>query len=146
MAAILEGEEKEEWEQEPQHWNNEIKHLWQACSIKTLEIAVTAWGILIVFMYFSSAEGETDIILFMNDIWPSTEAELQSNYLSVDKACKIVGTMDTQNQLTGPIGWIHTTNLKVETWHFTTIRSQMMFVSASVIQMIAMAQILSAFH
>src|ERR1700683_2742092 len=64
------------------------------------------------------AEGTTDIARFMNDTWPADNPEHRPNFLSIDKGCQVMATLNVNNELTGNYGWMRTTSLKVDPWHY----------------------------
>jgi hypothetical protein len=117
--AIVTGEaERMEWEPIPEQWDSTIKHYWQARHIKVVEIAVAACGMPISHTKFPFAEGTTDIARFMNDTWPADSPERRPNFLSIDKGCLVMATLDVNDELTGINGWMTTTRIKVDPWHY----------------------------
>jgi hypothetical protein len=117
--AIVTGEaERMEWEPIPEQWDSTIKHYWQARHIKVVEIAVAACGMPISHTKFPFAEGTTDIARFMNDTWPADSPERRPNFLSIDKGCLVMATLDVNDELTGINGWMATTRIKVDPWHY----------------------------
>jgi hypothetical protein len=119
QEAIATGEaERMEWEPIPEQWDSTVKHYWQARHIKVVEIAVAACGMPISHTKFPFAEGTTDIARFMNDTWPANNPERRPNFLGIDKGCQVMATLDVNNQLTGNHGWMRTTRIKVDPWHY----------------------------
>ncbi|KIJ30429.1 hypothetical protein M422DRAFT_187229 [Sphaerobolus stellatus SS14] len=106
------------WEPPIERWCPDIKHYWQARHIKTIEFAVGACGIPLAWTKFPIAEGEHEIIAFMNDVWPNLNN--RPHYIVIDKACRVMASLGVIGQLLPPHGWLATTQLKVETWHYTS--------------------------
>jgi hypothetical protein len=117
--AIAAGEvERQEWEPVPEQWDSTIKHFWQARHVKVVEIAVTACGIPVSHTKFPFSEGTNEIVRFMNDTWPSSHPERRPSFLAVDKGCQVMSTLDANGELIGNGGWMQTTRLKVDPWHY----------------------------
>ncbi|KIJ25002.1 hypothetical protein M422DRAFT_80518, partial [Sphaerobolus stellatus SS14] len=93
-------------------------HYWQARHIKTIEVAVGACGVPLAWTKFPLAEGEHEIIDFMNDVWPLPHQ--RPGFVVIDKACQVLASLNACGMLVPPNGWFsHNTWLKVETWHYT---------------------------
>jgi hypothetical protein len=122
QQAIDNGDEAMEWEPAPAAWDPSIEHYWQARHIKVVEIAVTACGIPLSHTKFPFGEGEHSIARFMNDTWPATHPEKRPTYLGIDKGCKVMQTLATEDNLFPPNGWMATTNIKVDPWHYNSHR------------------------
>lgn len=118
LRAIADGEAPLEWEPAPQPWDSAIEHYWQARHVKVVEIAVTPCGVPISFTKFPFAEGENNIAEFMNATWPVDDPSKRPTYLVIDKGCKVMATLHARQELLPPHGWMATTNLKVDPWHY----------------------------
>jgi hypothetical protein len=110
--------ERQEWEPVPEQWDSTIKHFWQARHVKVVEIAVTACGIPVSHTKFPFSEGTNEIVRFMNDTWPSSHPESRPSFLAIDKGCQVMSTLDVNGELIGNGGWMETTRLKVDPWHY----------------------------
>ncbi|KIJ41803.1 hypothetical protein M422DRAFT_115891, partial [Sphaerobolus stellatus SS14] len=53
----------------------------------------------------------------MNDAWPIQQE--RPHYVVIDKVCQVMSSLAALGQLYPPNGWLATTRLKVETWHYT---------------------------
>ena len=120
QRAIDAGEERMEWEPAPAAWDPLVQHYWQARHIKVVEIAVTACGIPLSHTKFPFSESVQSIVRFMNDTWPPTSPENRPTYLAIDKGCKVMQTLAHEQLLFPPDGWMATTNIKVDTWHYNS--------------------------
>lgn len=118
QRAIEDGEERMEWEPAPQAWDSTIEHYWQARHIKVVELAVTACGVPLTHTKFPFSEGERNITRYMNDSWPQQVD--RPTYLGIDKGCKVMATLRQENNLLPPAGWLATTNIKVDPWHYNS--------------------------
>lgn len=116
MNAIGAGEEQLEWEPAPEDWDSSIKHYWQARHIKVVELAVTACGIPISHTKFAFAKGENNMVSFMDATWPTHQG--RPTYLGIDRGCKVIVVLANNNNLYPPNGWLATTNIKVDPWHW----------------------------
>ncbi|KDQ58079.1 hypothetical protein JAAARDRAFT_129478, partial [Jaapia argillacea MUCL 33604] len=119
MQAIQSGEQRMEWEPAPEPWDAAIHHYWQAKHVKVIEIAVTTCGVPISHTKFPFDEGENNIADFMGATWPAhNQHTTRPTYLAIDKGCKVMTTLNTRQELQGAHGWMATTNIKVDTWHY----------------------------
>ena len=119
MQAIQAGEERMDWEPAAVPWDTNIEHYWQARHIKVVEIAVAACGVPLTHTKFPHSEGENNIADFMNASWPAEQPERRPTYLTIDKGCKVMATLNTRGELMPQNGgWMRTTNIKVDTWHY----------------------------
>ncbi|KAF8583236.1 hypothetical protein K439DRAFT_1349111, partial [Ramaria rubella] len=108
-----------EWEHPIATWDSNIKHYWQARHVKVIEFSVTACGIPLTHTKFPVTEGEHEIAQFMTDVWPPDQPAKRPGYIVIDKACKVMLTLNQRNELLPPDGGLATTRLKVEMWHYT---------------------------
>jgi hypothetical protein len=90
QRAIDGGDDRMEWEPAPGHWDLTVKHYWQACHIKVVEIAVATCRIPLSRTKFPFDEGEHNIIGFMEGTWPSTGTRQQPTYVAIDKGCSVM--------------------------------------------------------
>ncbi|KZP21408.1 hypothetical protein FIBSPDRAFT_740505 [Athelia psychrophila] len=118
--AIDDGEECHDWEPAPEAWDSSIKHWWQARHIKVVKIAVTACRVPLSHTKFPFGEGEHSISRFMSDTWPADNPTGRPTYLGIDKGCKVMQTLHSENNLLPPNGWSATTNIKVNPWHYNS--------------------------
>ncbi|KZT20056.1 hypothetical protein NEOLEDRAFT_1076509 [Neolentinus lepideus HHB14362 ss-1] len=107
-----------EWEPAPVPWDLTIEHFWQVQHIKVIKIAVTACGIPLSHNKFPFAEGENNIADFMNCTWSHDGEAKWPTFLAIDKGCKVMTTLNAPGELHGDNGWMQTTNIKVDTWHY----------------------------
>ncbi|KZP05861.1 hypothetical protein FIBSPDRAFT_765317 [Athelia psychrophila] len=108
-----------EWEPPAIAWDTTVEHYWQARHIKVVEISVAACGVPLTHTKFPFDEGENNIADFMSASWPADHPELRPTYLGIDKGCKVMATLNTRGELLQQDGgWMKTTNIKVDTWHF----------------------------
>lgn len=120
QRAIDAGDERHEWEPAPEVWDPAVEHYWQARHIKVVEIAVTSCGIPLSHTKFPFGEGEHSISRFMTDTWPANNPAGRPTYLGIDKGCKVMRTLRTEDNLLPPNGWLATTNIKVDPWHYNS--------------------------
>lgn len=85
-----------------------------------VEMAVTTCGIPISFTKFPFAEGEQDIIEFMDQTWTISR---RPTILAIDKACAVMRTLKEQGALIGQYGWINDTLMVVDVWHWNGHRN-----------------------
>lgn len=79
QLEVQNGERKAlPWEPPVEQWHPDVQHYWQARHIKTVEFAVGACGVPLAWTQFPIAEGEREIIDFMNEAWP-----LQHDHLKI---------------------------------------------------------------
>lgn len=105
-----------EWEPLPDDWDPTIKHYWQARYIKVIELAVATCGVPLKMTKFPFAEGERNVANFMNAAWPTLEQ--RPTYLAIDIGCKVIRVLNTDENLDPPTGWLTTTNIKVDPFHY----------------------------
>lgn len=119
MQAIQAGDERMEWEPPAIPWDTTVQHYWQARHIKVVEIAVAACGVPLTHTKFPFDEGENNIADFMSASWPAGRPDRRPTYLVIDKGCKVMATLNARNELLPQAGgWMRTTNIKVDTWHY----------------------------
>jgi len=92
-----------------------LKHFFGPATFYCVETICCPCGVVEAWAKFAKAESESNILAFMNKVYPTKES--RPDYICIDKACKVLKHMAAQGHWDE---WSETTQLIVDTYHYGT--------------------------
>lgn len=93
------------------------KHFFSPARFYCVETICAPCGLVIAWTKFARAESETNILKFLDSVYPTEESRPQ--YVCIDKACKLLRTSISNGSW---IRWQKTTRFIVDTYHYINHR------------------------
>lgn len=92
-----------------------VKHTFQATRSYCVQIASWACGMPIAAAKLYTSESETQVIAFLDKVWPKDAGHLLPDYIAYNQACFLLRQLATHN-IASP--WIQHVRLIVDAWHY----------------------------
>jgi hypothetical protein len=94
-----------------------LKHFFGPATFYCVETICAPCGVVVAWAKFSRSESESNILAFLNQVYPSMESH--PDYICIDKACRLLKHIVAQGQWNT---WSQTTRFIVDSYHYQNHR------------------------